>query len=88
MPLLITSDTVTPEGSEVLVGPKNHSNIGGGESDCVAITAEHSKVKVSPAVLMLGPVGKIDTSPISTEMEILHYQSLLMFTHMSYNMAA
>ena len=50
----------------MLVGPKNHSKVGGGESDCVMMSAEHSRVKVSPAVPVLGPEGEMVTALIST----------------------
>ena len=33
LPLFVTSDTIAPEArSEELVGPENHSKVGGGES--------------------------------------------------------
>ena len=72
MPLFVTSDTVTPEGSEVLVGPKNHSKLGGGISSgrgLVVIVAEHSRMKVvSPTVLAwLEPEREMVTALISTE---------------------
>ena len=72
LPLFVTLDTVTPEGSEVLVGPKNHSNFG---EDTLSgrglgvIVAEHFRMKlVSPVILAwLGPEGEIVTAPMSTE---------------------
>ena len=56
---------VAPEGRELLL--KNHSNGGVGESDCVAMSAEHSREKLVPAVpVMVSLDGEIATSPIST----------------------
>ena len=66
-------DTVTPEGSEVLVEPKNHSNVG---EDTLAgrglgeIIAEHFRAKlVSPAIILvlLEPEKEMVTALMSTE---------------------
>ena len=80
LPLFVTSDTVTPEGSEVLVGPKNHSNLGEATSigrGLGVISAEHSSMKFFPAVAVLTPAGEMNMAPISTELRVRRFTLIL-----------
>ena len=70
LPLLVTEDTVTPEGSEALFEPKNHSKLGvdtfSGRGFVVNISTEHCRLKFSPTVLVVVPAGETLTAPMST----------------------
>ena len=65
--MLVTLDTVTPEGSEALFGPKNHLKVGGGTFSgrgFEVIVTEQFRVKLLPTALE--PIGEIVTAPMST----------------------
>ena len=69
LPLLVTEDTVTPEGSEALFGPKNHSKLGVGTFSgrgFGVISTEHCRFKFSPTVVVVVPAGETLTAPMST----------------------
>jgi hypothetical protein len=70
LPLLeIVSVGVTPEGSEPLFGPKNHSKVGEDTlgSGIGVIVAEQSRIEFSPVTLE--PDLKIVTAPILTAVD-------------------
>ena len=73
----------------MLVESKNHSKVGEGESDCVMMSAEHSRVNISPAVPLLGSEGETTTALMSTvgkekfqSVHILHRGWLTFYSHM------
>ena len=69
LPLLVTEDTVTPEGSEALFGPKNHSKLGVGTfygRGFGVTSTEHCRLKFCSTVLVVVPAGETLTAPMST----------------------
>ena len=65
LPLIITEDTFTPDGSEELSGPKNHSKYGVdtfGGSGLGVISAEQFSEKLVSTFAEMGPAGEILTS--------------------------
>ena len=67
LPLFVTLDTVTPKGSDLLFGTKNHSKFGEvtmyGKGLGV-ISAEQFRVNVSSTIVLLE--SEMVTEPIST----------------------
>ena len=66
---------VTPEESEPLFGPKNHSKIGGDtiRSGIGVIVAEHSRLEFPPAIviILLEPDLTMVTAPILTTVSLI-----------------
>ena len=76
--MFVTSDTVTPEGSGELVGPKNHSKLGEGTLSGRGLglmSTEHSGAKFSPTVLALESEGEMATVPMSTVEMMFHIKT-------------